>query len=98
MSTFTRNEFAVILSSKLDIPVDRAKGIVDHVITILGSAILESRKIEFRNFGLFEVIQRKPKIGRNPLKPNDGQYQIPARKVVRFKIGKELFEKLNPDQ
>lgn len=98
MSTFTRNEFASILSSKLDIPVDRAKGIVDNVLDILGSAMLESRKIEFRNFGLFEVVQRKPKIGRNPLKPNEGQYQIPARKVVRFKIGKELFEKLNPDQ
>lgn len=96
MSNFTRNELALELAKRLALPVDRAKGIVDHTLDALTEALAEGRKVEFRGFGIFDVVQRKPKIGRNPKNPNAGQYQIPARRVVRFRAGTYLFEKLNP--
>ncbi|NRB73853.1 MAG: HU family DNA-binding protein, partial [Verrucomicrobiales bacterium] len=41
----------------------------------------------------FQVTKTKPKIGRNPNKP-DAAVPIPARAVVKFKPGKELKEKV----
>src|SRR5574337_1766541 len=97
MKNFTRNDLAVELSLKLDIPVDRAKCVVDTTFNSLIDALTEGKRLQFRNFGLFDVVERKPKVGRNPKAPEAGQYQIPARKMVRFRIGKELFDKLNPE-
>lgn len=98
MKNFTRNDLAVELSLKLDIPVDRAKNIVDKSFDALIDALTDGKRLQFRNFGLFDVVERKPKVGRNPKNPQAGQYQIPARKMVRFRIGKQLFDRLNPEQ
>lgn len=96
MSNFTRNDLALRLSERLALPVDRAKGIVDHTLDTLMEALVEGKKVEFRGFGIFDVVHRKPKIGRNPKNPEAGQYQIPARRMVRFRVGTALFDKLNP--
>lgn len=49
----------------------------------------EGRTIEFRNFGVFEVRERKARTGRNPKRP-DETVAIPAHKVVAFRQGKEM--------
>jgi len=98
MNNFTRNELALALSQRLAIPVDRAKGVVDQTLEVLTEALTEGKKVEFRGFGIFDVVHRKPKIGRNPKNPSAGQYQIPTRRMVRFRVGKQLFTKLNPEQ
>lgn len=98
MNNFTRNELASELSNRLAIPVDRAKGVVDQTLDVLTQALAEGKKVEFRGFGILDVVHRKPKIGRNPKNPEAGQYQIPARRMVRFRVGKQLFARLNPDQ
>ena len=95
---FTRSELAEELSNRLAIPVDRAKGVVDQTLDVLTEALAGGKKVEFRGFGILDVVERKPKIGRNPRNPEAGQYQIPARRVVRFRVGKQLFARLNPDQ
>lgn len=94
--TFTRNELATKLSERLQLPVDRAKAIVDQTLDILEETLVEGRKIEFRGFGVLDAVDRKSKIGRNPKNPGAGQYLIPARKMVRFRVGKQLFDRLNP--
>ena len=43
--------------------------------------------------GVFEVTQRKARIGRNPNKPEDVVH-IPGRKVVKFKPGKRMRQML----
>lgn len=96
MSNFTRNELAVELSKRVALPVDRAKGIIDHVLMALEDALVAGKKIEFRGFGTLDVVLRKAKVGRNPKNPAAGQYAIPARKMVRFRVGKQLFDRLNP--
>ena len=94
---FTRNDLSAELANRLAIPVDRAKGIVDQTLDVLTQALAEGKKVEFRGFGILDVVHRKPKSGRNPKNPSAGQYQIPARRMVRFRVGKQLFDKLNPE-
>ena len=47
--------------------------------------------IELRNFGVFSVRHRRPRLGRNPGDPTQ-EISIPARSVVVFKPGKEMKE------
>lgn len=62
---------------------------LDYII----EALDEGDTVEFRNFGVFEVRERKQRIGRNPNKP-ENVVTIPARKVVKFKPGKVMREKI----
>ena len=42
---------------------------------------------------MFEIKVRKPRIGRNPNKP-ENTVVIPERRVVKFKPGKEMKAKV----
>jgi nucleoid DNA-binding protein len=50
-------------------------------------------KIGLVGFGTFSVSKRKAREGRNP--QTGATIKIPAKKVVKFKAGKELAEKVN---
>jgi nucleoid DNA-binding protein len=53
--------------------------------------LAEGDRLEFRDFGVFEVVQRKQKIGRNP--KNAGvPIVIPSRSAVKFTPGKKMKE------
>lgn len=62
--------------------------IVNEIIEALKEAIIGSGRVELRNFGVFQIKGRKPKIGRNP--KTRKEYPIPPRRVVTFKPGKEI--------
>lgn len=96
MKAFTRNDLADDLADRMKMPVSQAKQVVEFVIDRLAQVMAQDRKVEFRGFGIFVPQVRKSKIGRNPKHPEAGTYTIPARKVVRFRVGKELDVKLNP--
>lgn len=92
--TYTRNELVTELSASLNVSAHRAHAIVDKTLECLTAAFKREDKVLFRGFGQFVVKHYRPKMGRNPKKP-DVLVSIPARKVVRFKMGKELKQSLN---
>lgn len=65
-----------------------ALAVVDAVIECLKETIHEEGRLEIRDFGVFQVKERKSRVGRNPR--NLQEYPIPPRRVVTFKLGKEL--------
>ncbi len=72
-----------------DILQNDVKDIVQRTLDILCASLVKGRNVELRNFGVFEVQIRKPRVGRNPTKPAD-DVVIPKRAIVKFKAGKEL--------
>jgi hypothetical protein len=54
--------------------------------------LLEERRIELRNFGVFEVKRRKPRKARNPR--TGERVDVEAKNVVTFKPGKEMEERV----
>ena len=62
---------------------------LDYIV----EALENGDTVEFRNFGVFEVRERKQRIGRNPNRP-ENVVTIPARKVVKFKPGKIMRQKI----
>lgn len=62
---------------------------LDHIT----DALAQGKNVELRNFGVFEVQTRKSRIGRNPNKPSH-VVTIPTRKVVKFKMGKIMKQRV----
>ena len=55
--------------------------------------LVNGSTVELRNFGVFKIEVRKERIGRNPKDPTV-DIRIPARKVVKFRSGKEMKNQL----
>jgi nucleoid DNA-binding protein len=62
--------------------------IVDATLEAMKQIVAEQGRLEIRDFGVFQVKNRKQRIGRNP--KDKKEYPIPPRRVVTFKMGKEL--------
>ena len=56
-------------------------------------ALVRGETVEFRNFGVFKVQTRKPRVGRNPKKP-ENTVIIPERRTVKFKPGRIMRERI----
>lgn len=67
--------------------------IVDTVFEGIKEALAKGDKVEIRGFGNFRLKQRKPRKARNP-KTGEG-VEVPAKKVLYFKVGKALRDSLN---
>jgi nucleoid DNA-binding protein len=67
--------------------------VVQKTLDGIVDALEAGKHVEFREFGVFEIIERKARIGRNPNKPEDVVH-IPGRKVVKFKPGKRMRQML----
>ena len=55
---------------------------LDNVISELSAG----NRLEFRDFGVFETRERKPRIAQNPKTLE--QVPVPARRTVKFKVGR----------
>ena len=64
--TVTKNDIAKIVSEKHQIPKTQAYNIVSDVFTSLIGSVMEGKRIEIRNFGVFSKKVTKPREGRNP--------------------------------
>lgn len=56
-------------------------------------ALARGETVELRNFGVFEVVIRKSRIGRNPRNP-EIDVPIPAKAIVKFRSGKEMRDQV----
>lgn len=85
----TKRELVVRISKETGVVQEDVYTIIQKTLDYITEALAKGDHIEFRDFGVFEVCTRKPRIGRNPNRPQD-VVQIPERKVVKFKPGKKM--------
>ncbi len=71
--------------------VDAEKAI-NSMISIVSNTLKKSGRLALAGFGTFVVAERKAREGRNP--QTGKPIKIPATKVVKFKPGKQLKEKV----
>ncbi|MBF5060122.1 hypothetical protein NEPTK9_001652 [Candidatus Neptunochlamydia vexilliferae] len=67
--------------------------IVQELLNCVTESLSNEDRLEFRDFGVFETIIRKQKIGRNPKKA-DIPIVIPQKRAVKFIPGKKVKEKV----
>lgn len=93
--SLTRNDLADEIERKLGLSSVQSRLAVHVVLDALTDALKSGQKVEFRGFGVFKVRIRKQKLGRNPMKPDEGTYVIMPKRVVKFSMGKDLDIVLN---
>ncbi|MBI4179930.1 integration host factor subunit beta [bacterium] len=92
MAAVTKRDFVVQISYKLQVKQFVVRDVLDQFLDRVVESLGEGRRIELRNFGVFEVVQRKAKKGRNP---KTGEVvPIPARKAVKFTSGRIMKQKV----
>ncbi len=88
----TKKDIVRIVSEQLDLTQLLTKDIVQKTFDVIIDALVESGRIELRNFGVFEVKRRAARTARNP-KTNQ-EVKVGEKFVVSFKPGKEMEVKV----
>lgn len=83
----TKRDLIVRISKETGVIQQDVYTVIQKTLDYITESLVKGENVEFRDFGVFEVCTRKPRIGRNPNKP-ENIVQIPARKIVKFKAGK----------
>jgi integration host factor subunit beta len=92
----TKREMAVAIAEAMNQPQILVQGIIQRVFDGIINTLEKERRIELRNFGVFEVKKRKPRKARNPR--TGEKVMVPARFVVTFKAGREMAERVGQIQ
>jgi nucleoid DNA-binding protein len=90
----TKRELVVRIAEETGLIQQDVYQVVQKTLNYITESLADGENVEFRNFGVFEVQVRKPRVGRNPNKPED-VVPIPARKVVKFKAGKIMKARIS---
>ncbi len=87
----TKRDLVVRISNETGLVQQRVLEVIQKTFDYVSDALAKGRKVELRNFGVFEVKVRKARVGRNPNRP-ENDVRIPPRAIVKFKAGKEMRE------
>lgn len=88
-TSMTKRDLVVQISEQTGLKQQEVHDIVQRTLDFISESLAQRKKVELRNFGVFEVKTRKARVGRNPNAPNR-DVPIPPRAIVKFKPGKEM--------
>ncbi len=89
MATITKKKLIHTISQSKGLHPNDVRNVIQAFLDAMTDTLSQGDRLEFRDFGVFEVVERKQKIGRNP-KNAAVPIVIPARKAVKFTPGKKM--------
>lgn len=88
----TKKDIVRTISEEVGLTQQQTKEIVQKTFDAIIESLVRERRIELRNFGVFEV---KPRAARKARNPRTGeQVDVPQKHVVTFKPGKYMEAKV----
>jgi nucleoid DNA-binding protein len=88
----TKKELVKTIAEEVGLPPAKVQEIVQRVLDGFVETLVKEGRIELRNFGVFQVKERKPRKARNP---RTGQaVAVPSKFVVTFKPGREMAKQV----
>lgn len=88
-----KRDLIIRISDETGLIQEDVKAVLQKSLDYIVEALEKNESVEFRNFGVFEVRERKERVGRNPNQP-ENDVMIPARRVVKFKPGKVMKQRI----
>ena len=67
--------------------------IIDIILKEIKDSLIRNEGIELRGFGTFRINTQKASIRRNP--KTGAKVNVPKKRVIKWKMSKDLFKKLN---
>ncbi len=92
----TKRDLVMRISEETGLIQQDVQEVIQKTLDYITESLARGEDVEFRNFGVFEVTERKSRVGRNPNRPEQ-VVTIPTRKVVKFKPGKIMKKMVTGD-
>ena len=89
MKTITKKKVVYEIAQKRGMDLKDVQRVVQEFLDSVTENLSKGNRFEFRGFGIFEIVRREKKIGRNPKAPRVS-IVIPARNAVKFTPGRKL--------
>lgn len=89
MATITKKKLIQVISQQRGVHPNDVRNVIQSFLDAMTEYLAKGDRLEFRDFGVFEIVERKQKIGRNP-KNAAVPIVIPARLAVKFTPGKKM--------
>ncbi|MEI6531262.1 MAG: HU family DNA-binding protein [Chlamydiota bacterium] len=89
MSTMTKKKFISSIAQEANLHPNAVRNVIQAFLDKMTDSLIQGDRLEFRDFGVFEIVVRKSKIGRNP-RNAAVPIVIPERSVVKFTPGKKM--------
>ncbi|MBU1744453.1 MAG: HU family DNA-binding protein [Proteobacteria bacterium] len=88
----TKAELIAVMAEGAAVTKAAAAKALESFTAAVGKELKKSGKLGLVGFGTFSVVKRKARDGRNP--QTGKKIKIAAKKVVKFKAGKALADKV----
>lgn len=92
LKTMNKGELVDFIASEAGLTKAQAGDALNAVLTAVQKTLKKGDKVTLVGFGTFSVSKRAARTGRNP--KTGATIKIAAKKVVKFKAGKELSSKV----
>ncbi len=86
MGTTTKKDLIDRIAEETDQKRTTVKKTVQCFLDSVIQELSDGNRLEFRDFGVFEIRQRAPRIAQNPKTLE--RVPVPAKKTVKFKVGR----------
>ena len=92
MTTITKKELVNRIADRTGQTKVVTKEIIQLFLDEIINELAQGNRLEFRDFGVFEVKFRKARRAQNPRTLE--KVHVPPKKVVKFKVGRVMREKV----
>lgn len=93
MATITKKELIDRITKKTRCKNITCKEIVQQFLDEIAAELGKNNRLEFRDFGVFEVKERAARTAQNPKTLE--KVHVSAKRKVKFKMGRVMGESLN---
>lgn len=90
MTTITKKDLVERISERTKIGRAEVKQSVQMFLDMVILELKKGNRLEFRDFGVFEVKERAARLAQNPKTMQ--KVQVPAKRAVKFKVGRLMRE------
>ena len=96
MSTITKKEVIDRIAENTNTKRAVVKPVVQSFLDEIIDELAKNNRLEFRDFGVFETKMRAARRAQNPKTME--QVQVPAKRNVKFKMGRLMKQKMNASE
>jgi len=94
--TITKKELVSRIADQTKQTKVVVKDVIQRFLDEIIGELAAGNRLEFREFGVFEVKERAARLAQNPRTLE--KVQVPAKKVVKFKVGRLMRERVCEDE
>ena len=96
MPTTSKKDLVDRIADKTQCKRITVKAVIQHLLDEITTELAQDNRLEFRDFGVFKPTTREARTAQNPKTLE--KVHVPARRTVKFKMGRAMRERLSGDK